>query len=236
MNVEGAGTSVNVGATPFADSEDGCRRLPWFCKWCSNRVALGVIVGLVFTVALLASFLVPLLDAAKAGTTSDIPRNAVLDNSATFLAIGDWGQRGSREQTAVAKAMATWAAAVNASFIVSVGDNFYWNGVENTSDPQFDESWRLVYAAPGLQRPWLALFGKGGARQAQLEGDAHCFPVAVMVAFTQATTTTWATSVRKSRTMPTLAGQRSRIGAWRGLYPGRVTAAPAWRAASLQCS
>jgi tartrate-resistant acid phosphatase type 5 len=76
----------------------------------------------------------------------------------TFVAIGDWGQR-TPVQSATAASMAKWASSANATFVVSVGDNFYWTGVANASDPQFDDTWRLVYSAPSLQRPWLSVFG-----------------------------------------------------------------------------
>lgn len=39
-------------------------------------------------------------------------------------------------------------------FVISTGDNFYDDGIANTSDPLFKESFTNVYTADGLQKPW----------------------------------------------------------------------------------
>lgn len=156
MNIEADNSST---AAPFADSEDGCRRLPWYCSYCSNKRALVAIIGLVFFVALVASLVLPHDSSENAHHARADASLFVLSNSVTFVTIGDWGQHGEEIQRATAVTLGTWATLVNASFVVSVGDNFYMKGVENEADPQFDESWRLVYAAPGPQQPWFSVFG-----------------------------------------------------------------------------
>lgn len=45
------------------------------------------------------------------------------------------------------------------SFIVNVGDNFYWCGIQNTSDFQIKVDFEEPYAAPSLQLPWYSALG-----------------------------------------------------------------------------
>src|SRR5580693_9521335 len=68
----------------------------------------------------------------------------------TFLAVGDWGRDGAFRQAEVAQRMGETAAAVRAKFILSVGDNFYDNGVAGVDDPKWKTSFQDVYAAPSL--------------------------------------------------------------------------------------
>lgn len=89
-----------------------------------------------------------------------------------FLAIGDWGRGGSRAQRQVADAMAAWAEAHPPRFVVSVGDNFYEDGVDSVIDPKWKASFEDVYAAKSLQVPWLAALGNHdyrGNAQAQID-------------------------------------------------------------------
>jgi tartrate-resistant acid phosphatase type 5 len=39
-------------------------------------------------------------------------------------------------------------------FIISTGDNIYDDGIANTSDPLFKESFSNIYTAKSLQKPW----------------------------------------------------------------------------------
>lgn len=77
----------------------------------------------------------------------------------SFLALGDWGRQGGRDQTAVAAAMATAADEVGSRFVLSVGDNFYPAGVQSVNDPHWKESFEDVYAAASLQTPWYVALG-----------------------------------------------------------------------------
>ena len=59
----------------------------------------------------------------------------------TFITLGDWGgmSLGSYHSTtvsAVAKQMASTASSAGISFLVNTGDNFYYCGIQNTSDFQ----------------------------------------------------------------------------------------------------
>lgn len=77
----------------------------------------------------------------------------------SFLAIGDWGRRGHRDQRGVAAAMATTAAALDSRLVLSAGDNFYPFGVKSARDAQWAASFEDVYSAPSLQTPWYAALG-----------------------------------------------------------------------------
>jgi hypothetical protein len=43
---------------------------------------------------------------------------------------------------------------LDVDFIISTGDNFYDDGIANTSDPLFMESFTNIYTADSLQNPW----------------------------------------------------------------------------------
>lgn len=77
----------------------------------------------------------------------------------SFLVIGDWGRDGAGYQTAVATQMAAAAARLHAAFVVSVGDNFYEEGVQTSHDNQFKTSFEDIYKAPALQIPWFVAIG-----------------------------------------------------------------------------
>lgn len=59
----------------------------------------------------------------------------------------------------VAKEMGTCAEKKNISFVVNVGDNFYYCGIQNTSDPQIETDLLKPYAAESLQVPWYSALG-----------------------------------------------------------------------------
>jgi len=92
-----------------------------------------------------------------------LPRNlfaADAKNGAlNFLIFGDWGRNGEKDQRAVAAQMAVAAQAMDAKFIISVGDNFYENGVKSVDDRQWQSSFEKVYVAPSLQIPWHVALG-----------------------------------------------------------------------------
>jgi tartrate-resistant acid phosphatase type 5 len=76
-----------------------------------------------------------------------------------FLAMGDWGRNGADHQKEVAAQMGKTAAAVNASFIISTGDNFYPSGVMSELDPLFKYSFEDIYTAFSLQWDWYPILG-----------------------------------------------------------------------------
>ena len=89
-----------------------------------------------------------------------------------FLVVGDWGRDGASHQRDVAAQMETAAARSGAAFVVSVGDNFYDNGVQSVTDPQWKTSFEDVYTGPHLQAPWYVVLGNHdyrGVPQAQVD-------------------------------------------------------------------
>lgn len=96
--------------------------------------------------------------AASAATTGRLaaePAAPVLP----FVVIGDWGRRGAQSQREVGVALGQAAAAGGSRFTISVGDNFYEDGVTGLDDPQWAESFERIYDAPSLQSPWFSILG-----------------------------------------------------------------------------
>ncbi len=110
---------------------------------------------------------------AALGTGAALARPAEAGEAGlNFLLVGDWGRLGHHHQRAVARQMGVTAAAIGSRFVVSVGDNFYENGVDSVSDPQWRRSFEEVYTAPALQTPWQVILGNHDYRgnvQAQLD-------------------------------------------------------------------
>jgi acid phosphatase len=76
-----------------------------------------------------------------------------------FLVVGDWGREGHDQQTDVAAQMSRRAVAVGSKFVISVGDNFYEDGVSSVTDPQWKTSFEDVYTRPGLMTKWHVILG-----------------------------------------------------------------------------
>jgi tartrate-resistant acid phosphatase type 5 len=99
----------------------------------------------------------------------------VAQGQTSFLVIGDWGRDGGGAQTLVANQMAAAAARLHAEFVVSVGDNFYEEGVQKPTDNQFKTSFVDIYKAPSLEIPWYVAIGNHdyhGNVQAQIDYSA----------------------------------------------------------------
>jgi len=95
--------------------------------------------------------------------------------SLNFLAVGDWGREGQSHQREVAVRMGESAKELDARFVISVGDNFYEDGVTSVDDPAWQKSFEQVYDAPSLQVPWWVALGNHdyrGNAQAQLDYSA----------------------------------------------------------------
>ncbi|PHT40207.1 Purple acid phosphatase 7 [Capsicum baccatum] len=76
------------------------------------------------------------------------------DGPLSILVVGDWGRRGTYNQSHVAHQMGIIGEELNIDFVVSTGDNFYDNGLIGVDDPAFEESFTNVYNAPSLQKTW----------------------------------------------------------------------------------
>lgn len=82
-----------------------------------------------------------------------------LKKAAHFLVVGDWGRNGEYMQLETAKQMGAAAAQLEASCIISVGDNFYPKGVASTLDPLWQSSFEKIYTAHSLQEDWFVVLG-----------------------------------------------------------------------------
>ncbi|HEV2454044.1 MAG TPA: tartrate-resistant acid phosphatase type 5 family protein [Verrucomicrobiae bacterium] len=80
-------------------------------------------------------------------------------NNLNFLVVGDWGRQGELDQREVAEQMGISAQNIGARFVVSVGDNFYENGVASLTDDHWQKSFEDVYTAPSLRVPWHVILG-----------------------------------------------------------------------------
>lgn len=109
-----------------------------------------------------------LLDNAKSQNTELTP----LKGGISFLALGDFGRHGAFTQKEVARDMGEVAELLNLNFVVSVGDNFYPNGVQSTQDYQWISSFETIYTHHSLHEPWYVALGNHdyeGNSQAQIE-------------------------------------------------------------------
>jgi acid phosphatase len=98
--------------------------------------------------------------------------DSVSAEAQNFLVFGDWGRRGEQDQVEVAAQMAKVAQDSKAGFVISVGDNFYEDGVASANDAHWRLSFEQVYRAPSLQVPWHSILGNHdyhGNCDAQLE-------------------------------------------------------------------
>ena len=79
----------------------------------------------------------------------------------TFAAIGDWGS-GSIEQLNIAEVLDLKEKQNKFDYIISMGDNFYWNGVDNALDPLFSQLYENIYEKKYKslkEKTWLSCLG-----------------------------------------------------------------------------
>ena len=105
---------------------------------------------------------------------STLPRAAgsAANGALDFLIVGDWGRNGTSHQREVAAQMGQSAKGLHSPFVISVGDNFYDDGVQSPSDPQWRSSFEDIYTARSLQVPWYVALGNHdyrGVPQAQID-------------------------------------------------------------------
>ncbi|XP_072992140.1 purple acid phosphatase 4-like [Typha latifolia] len=113
----------------------------------------------------MALFLIPVIMAQALLITSchaELKRfehPAKSDGSISLLAVGDWGRRGSYNQSQVAYQMGRIGEELDIDFVISVGDNFYDSGLADVDDKAFMESFTNVYTAESLQKQWYSVLG-----------------------------------------------------------------------------
>ncbi|XP_076027564.1 tartrate-resistant acid phosphatase type 5-like [Genypterus blacodes] len=82
-----------------------------------------------------------------------------------FVAVGDWGGLPvppycSPHEEAVAAEMDRLAQTVGLDFVLSLGDHFYFDGVQSVDDPRFKHTYEQVfYQQSLLDIPWFLLGG-----------------------------------------------------------------------------
>ncbi|XP_059863803.1 tartrate-resistant acid phosphatase type 5 [Delphinus delphis] len=82
-----------------------------------------------------------------------------------FVAVGDWGGVPNApfytaREMANAKEIARTVQILGADFILSLGDNFYFTGVQDAKDKRFQETFEDVFSASSLRNvPWYVLAG-----------------------------------------------------------------------------
>lgn len=107
------------------------------------------------------------------GYQGGINKNLKLtDKSVNFIVMGDWGRMGGFHQKAVADQMGITAVTAGVDFVISVGDNFYPNGVQSVQDPQWRTSFENVYNSVNLHEDWIVALGNHDYRgniQAQID-------------------------------------------------------------------
>uniref|UniRef100_A0A672JEF5 Tartrate-resistant acid phosphatase type 5 n=2 Tax=Salarias fasciatus TaxID=181472 RepID=A0A672JEF5_SALFA len=97
--------------------------------------------------------------------------------SIKFLAVGDWGGVPyppyiTAVQKATAREMSKIAEQMGADFILALGDNFYYKGVDSVDSPRFQTTFETVYTSKSLRVPWYVLAGNhdhAGSVKAQIE-------------------------------------------------------------------
>ncbi|KAL1005810.1 hypothetical protein UPYG_G00064250 [Umbra pygmaea] len=107
----------------------------------------------------------------------DLPQTSRNQTSIRFLAVGDWGGLPfppyfTPVEKATAVEMGKVAEKMGADFVLSMGDNFYYTGVDSADSPRFQETFERVYTADSLNIPWYVLAGNhdhAGSVRAQID-------------------------------------------------------------------
>ncbi|MFT4074390.1 MAG: tartrate-resistant acid phosphatase type 5 family protein [Asticcacaulis sp.] len=91
----------------------------------------------------------------------------------SLLIVGDWGRDTAPHQREVASQMDRAAAERACVGVISVGDNFYEDGIQSVDDPKWRTSFEEIYTGASLRPlPWYVALGNhdyGGAPQAQVD-------------------------------------------------------------------
>ncbi|XP_041454392.1 tartrate-resistant acid phosphatase type 5-like [Lytechinus variegatus] len=85
-------------------------------------------------------------------------------NSLNFMVLADWGGQPNYPfyttcEEYVAKQMGDLASNYATQFVLALGDNFYYDGVQSVTDPRFNETFENVFTADSLQVPWYVVAG-----------------------------------------------------------------------------
>lgn len=132
------------------------------------KISLAIILCLVFTsshnlLAQIASKKNPYLTPIRtdAGYVGNKLKNlqVISDKAFNFIVVGDWGRNGEFGQKQVADRMGEVAEQLDVQCVLSVGDNFYLNGVASVDDPAWNSSFENIYKAHSLMVDWYPILG-----------------------------------------------------------------------------
>jgi hypothetical protein len=114
-----------------------------------------------------------LISALFTACATALPFNMVTDNSIStstnytprdinILSVGDWGSAALggyhlKNAQSTAYAMKIYASEYNPKLVLNTGDNFYYCGIQNTSDPQVNADYVELFGNIGL--PWYNALG-----------------------------------------------------------------------------
>ena len=103
----------------------------------------------------------------------DLSVNANSDGTTRFFVVGDWGglpflPYETPSEVAVAKAMGKMGQALNTSFQLALGDNFYFEGVQSPDDARFQ-----VNAALSMHRNQHVLSSARSSTSSRLPRCKH---------------------------------------------------------------
>ena len=108
-----------------------------------------------------------------------------METKLTYYSIGDWGASSTSisQVKYVANVMSNYSHFHIPQFIVSLGDNFYENGVNDIYDTKWDSAWYSMFIKPYPQLKyikWFSILGNhdydGGMNSvlAEIEMTNHC--------------------------------------------------------------
>ena len=103
-----------------------------------------------FIIVLWISILSFSLHEAWCGLKEAFPSHRTGASSLNFMVVGDWGGQGdppyyTDPEKDVAEQMGEITASMGAQFTLSMGDNFYDNGVTDVDDPRLKETFEVKY-------------------------------------------------------------------------------------------
>ncbi|MDQ6763078.1 MAG: metallophosphoesterase [Bacteroidota bacterium] len=120
---------------------------------------------LIFLVTLVSSGLLSFsqnnnyLKEEATGYHGPVIKNLKAVKGLSFCVIGDWGRYGDYYQAAVAEKLGSAVIGVDASFIISTGDNIYPNGVISEYDPAWKYAYEDVYKTYPTHINWYVVLG-----------------------------------------------------------------------------
>lgn len=125
-----------------------------------NRLIYIFLINLILSSGILNTNLYP---QSKDGTNNNLTLGK---DAINFLVISDWGREGINDtdqktpgQLKVAKQFGITAEEINASFVVTCGDNFHGKGVPSPTDSLWKVNYENVYTAKALNIPWYITLG-----------------------------------------------------------------------------